>query len=145
MKVFKFGGASVKDAASVKNVAEIMKTYADDQLVVIVSAMGKTTNALEDLISLYFEKGDWKSKLEEIKQFHMDIANGLFDEEHLVFARIEAISERIIDYLDAAEGKPYVEVYSELVSQGELLSTRIIRNYLNDYVHKSICLMPAIM
>ena len=66
MKVFKFGGASVRDAASVKNVAEIMKTYANDQLVVIVSAMGKTTNALEDLISLYFEKGDWQSKLDEI-------------------------------------------------------------------------------
>ena len=55
MRVFKFGGASVKDAPSVKNVAEVIKQFCDDELVVIVSAMGKTTNALEELVKLFFE------------------------------------------------------------------------------------------
>jgi len=138
MKVFKFGGASVKDTVSIKNVAEIIASYTDEQLVVIVSAMGKTTNALDVLLRLFFEEKDWHAKLDEIQQFHLDIAEGLFEEEHLIFARIEAIGERICDYLAKAKDKPRVEVYSELVSQGELLSTRIIRNYLNDHIHKTM-------
>ncbi|MEO9967550.1 MAG: aspartate kinase [Reichenbachiella sp.] len=140
MKVFKFGGASVKDAPSVKNVAEVIRQFCNDELIVIVSAMGKTTNALEELVKLFFEKGDWKSKLEEIKSFHLEISNGLFESDHQVFERLESIFSAIAKYLNNAEGKPYIEVYSEMVSQGELLSTRIIRNYLNENVHKTVWL-----
>lgn len=138
MKVFKFGGASVKDAPSVKNVAEVIRQYCNDELVVIVSAMGKTTNALEELIRLYFEKGDWKSQLESIKKFHLEISTGLFDKDHQVFDRLETIFDNISAYINEAEGKSYMEVYSEIVGQGELLSTRIIRNYLNEKVSKTI-------
>ncbi|HNR54483.1 MAG TPA: aspartate kinase, partial [Flavobacteriales bacterium] len=55
MKVFKFGGASVKDAGGVRNVAEVLKHYALDDLVVVVSAMGKTTNALEEVVWAYMD------------------------------------------------------------------------------------------
>lgn len=134
MKVFKFGGASVKDAPAVQNMAEIVKSFSNDKLVVIVSAMGKTTNSLEQLISDYYEKRDWKAALEVIKDYHTQVALGLFDKEHLIFDRINVIIQRLQDFLESSENKPYVEVYSEVVSQGELLSTRIVRNYLNDNI-----------
>ncbi|MEO9805836.1 MAG: aspartate kinase [Reichenbachiella sp.] len=138
MKVFKFGGASVKDAPSVKNVAEVIRQFCNHELVVIVSAMGKTTNALEELVRLHFEKGDWQTQLQAIKDFHFEISEGLFKAEHQVFDRLESIFEGIAEYINGANGKSYIEVYSEMVSQGELLSTRIIRNYLNENIHKTI-------
>ncbi|WP_109832232.1 aspartate kinase [Reichenbachiella versicolor] len=137
MKVFKFGGASVKDAESVKNVASVIKRFCDEELVVVVSAMGKTTNALEEVVELFFNKGDWQTKLNDIKDFHISIAQGLLPEGHELFERIESIFETIADYLKGAEGNGYSEVYSEMVSQGELLSTRIIKHYLNDNVKKT--------
>lgn len=138
MKVFKFGGASVKDAPSVKNVAKVIEQFCHEELVVIVSAMGKTTNELEELVRLFFEKENWRAQLEGIKAFHLDITSHLFETDHQVVERIESIFEGIARYLNFAEGKSYIEVYSEMVSQGELLSTRIIRNYLNEYIHKTI-------
>ncbi|PIB36552.1 hypothetical protein BFP72_14655 [Reichenbachiella sp. 5M10] len=137
MKVFKFGGASVKDAESVKNVAEVIKMFCDEELVIVVSAMGKTTNHLEELVQLYVDKQDWKIKLDWIKNFHLDISHGLFDEKHEIYERIESIFDGIAEYLEGAEGKRYAEIYSEMVSQGELLSTRIIRHYLNENVKKT--------
>lgn len=138
MKVFKFGGASVKDAPSVRNVAQVIKQFCNEELVVIVSAMGKTTNSLEELVRLYFEKGDWQSQIQVIKDFHWEITNGLFEANHQVFERLASIFESITHYMDKADGKSYMEVYSEMVSQGELLSTRIIRNYLDENIHKAI-------
>ena len=79
MKVFKFGGASVKSAEAVKNVAEIIQLYPNDKIAVIVSAMGKTTNALEKLNrSIYYNSGDQNEILEEIKSYHSDIYKSLF-------------------------------------------------------------------
>ncbi len=138
MKVFKFGGASVKDVPSVKNVADVIKQFCGDELVVIVSAMGKTTNSLEELVRLYFEKGDWKDRLQVIKNFHLDILNGLFRPGHEVFERLGSIVKGIAKYLTCAGDKSYIEVYSEVVGQGELLSTRIMGNYLNENIHKAI-------
>ncbi|MFY0627982.1 MAG: aspartate kinase [Reichenbachiella sp.] len=140
MKVFKFGGASVKNAEAVKNVAEVIKRFSNEELVVIVSAMDKTTNHLEEVVQRFFDKSDWPSELEWIKNFHIEICNGLFEKDHEIFNRIESIFDGIIEYLKEAEGKRYAEVYSEMVSQGELLSTRIIRNYLNEFVKKTIWL-----
>lgn len=140
MKVFKFGGASVKDSASVRNVAEVIKRFADEELVIIVSAMGKTTNSLEDLVSAYFEKSDWQEKLDLVKSFHLNISEGLFDQGHEIFNRLEVIFERISNYLKTAAGKSYMEVYSEMVSQGELLSTRIIRCFLHENIKKTVWL-----
>ena len=138
MKIFKFGGASVKDASAVKNVAEVIHRFANEELVVIVSAMGKTTNALEELVRLHQENDDWQNQLSEIQNFHMKISSKLFSPEHEVFVRLDSIFERIKNYLETAIKRSYLEVYSEVVGQGELLSTRIIRNYLNDNIHKTV-------
>ncbi|MFY8185317.1 MAG: aspartate kinase, partial [Bacteroidia bacterium] len=82
MQVFKFGGASVKDANAVKNVAAILKRYEGKQLVVVVSAMGKITNALERLVDAYFyKKENAETVLEEIKAFHLVIVSELFPDK----------------------------------------------------------------
>ncbi len=140
MKVFKFGGASVKNAAAVKNVAEVIRQFCDEELVIIVSAMDKTTNHLEEVVERFFNNGDWQEELDWIKNFHIEVSKGLFGEEHEIYGRIDSIFEGITEYLNNAKGNQYAEVYSELVSQGELLSTRIIRNYLNDNVKKTVWL-----
>ena len=134
MKVFKFGGASVKDAPAVKNMAEIVGKFSDDQLVIIVSAMGKTTNALEKLVNAYLADKDWKTTLNDIKEYHIKVARGLFREDHVIFDRIDAIFDSISNYLNESSDRSHMEIYSEIVGQGELLSTRIVRNYLNENI-----------
>lgn len=134
MKVFKFGGASVRDANAVKNVAEIINSFKNEKLVVIVSAMGKTTNKLEELIRVYLSGADWKVNLQDLKDCHADIAKELFSEGHEIFARIDNILDGVADYLERAEFRNNLELYSEVVSQGEILSTRILRNYLNENI-----------
>ena len=79
MKIFKFGGASTKDADSVKNVVSVISQTGEKNLVIVVSAMGKTTNALEEVIKEYFsESGDVKSALRTVYDFHYEILKGLF-------------------------------------------------------------------
>ena len=86
MRVFKFGGASVKDADGVKNLVEILKKYELKNLVVVISAMGKTTNMLEKLTSDYF-KGE-KTSLKEVKSFHYSIMNELFEKNHTIYDEV---------------------------------------------------------
>ncbi len=88
MKVFKFGGASVKDAEGVKNVALVLESQGFKECLLVVSAMGKTTNALEKVVELYFKKNDHQSEIAKIKNNHIEIAKGLFQENHAVFAEI---------------------------------------------------------
>ena len=72
MKVFKFGGASIKDASSIKNILEILSNYSNDNLLIVVSAMGKTTNALEKVVENYFKnKSGLKSSILEVLNFHI--------------------------------------------------------------------------
>lgn len=73
MLVFKFGGASVKDAKSVRNVAKILERYQNEQILVVVSAMGKTTNLMESLVDAYINQKDFNSILDEVKSFHRKI------------------------------------------------------------------------
>src|SRR6478609_143341 len=102
MKVFKFGGASVKDAAAVKNVAKVLGLFKDEQLLVVVSAMGKTTNGLERLAEAYYKKQKTKNAIyKEIKAFHDDIIAGLlqhknsnaYDDIENLFIELECILE----------------------------------------------------
>ena len=88
MKVFKFGGASVKDAEGVKNVSLVLESQGFEDCLLVVSAMGKTTNALEKVVEFYFKKEDYQSEIVVIKQNHTEIAKGLFAEDHPVFAEI---------------------------------------------------------
>lgn len=133
MKVFKFGGASVKDADGVRNIASILGQYPKENLVIVVSAMGKTTNALEKLVYAYFHKEpSIQEKFEEIKDFHYGIVKELFpdtkspiyEELHNTFVEIEWQLE------DEPVGTFDFE-YDQMVSIGEMLSTKIVSAYLS--------------
>lgn len=133
MKVYKFGGASVKDPAAVRNVAEIIRTHTEGPLVVVVSAMGKTTNALEKLTEAFFFGRHQEALriLEAVQNFHMDIASQLFeDKKNFVFNVIERIFYHLYYYIQEPPGKNYNYEYDRIVSTGELVSTQIIAYYL---------------
>ena len=128
MKVFKFGGASVKDIAGVENVALILQSYTHIPVVVVVSAMGKTTNALERILNQFREGGDHATELIAVKHFHASIMQGLFPEKHAVFTKVEMLFNNLESHL-RKEGA-YDEVYDQVVSMGELISTVIVNEYL---------------
>ena len=133
MKVFKFGGASVKDAESVKNVARILTKYKDDKPLVVISAMGKMTNALEEVArAFYLKQDDVSDKLNFVKDFHSDFLKELFEENHPVF---DIVSNLLVEIEWALENEPrpdYPFEYDQIVSVGELLSTTIVSAYLKE-------------
>lgn len=130
MRIFKFGGASVKDAAGVKNLASIVK-QSDGKLVVVVSAMGKTTNTLEQLHKYYYTNDHRKwAQLEEVRNYHMSVVKDLFESDDPVFAEIDALFFRLEDRLDKQPSLDYDYEYDQLVCFGELISTVIVNAYL---------------
>lgn len=135
MKVFKFGGASVKDVPGVQRVASVLNHFPEENILVVVSAMGKTTNALEDLVASFL-KSDSKStaaQISQLKRFHLDIAKGLFDgqEDLPVLEDIEQLFAQLESILSALPVGSFNRVYDQIVSFGELLSTKIVSAYLN--------------
>lgn len=134
MKIFKFGGASVKDADGVKNVASVLKTVGYDNTLVVVSAMGKTTNAMEIVIKNYFEnKSELQNALQDVKKFHNQILLDLFDNErHPVFSAVKDLFKELDGFLNANKSPDYNFVYDQVIGYGELVSTTIISFYLND-------------
>ncbi len=133
MKVFKFGGATVKDAASVKQLAAIVKQYPDDDLVVVVSAMDKMTNALEGLIdSYFFRKDDLDAKFDHIRSYHYNILDGLFQKEkdHDVYADVNRWFEELRNHIDTRAVPQFDFEYDQIVCYGELISTTIVHHYL---------------
>lgn len=132
MKVFKFGGASVKDAKSVKNVALVLESQGFEHCILIVSAMGKTTNALEKVVALYFQKGNYKQEIDIIKQNHIDIAKGIFCGQHSVFQEIALFFDDLEAFLRRNKSPNYSFVYDQVVSSGELISSKILSEYLNE-------------
>lgn len=130
MKVFKFGGASVKDVSGVKNVAIILQSYVNTRVVVVISAMGKTTNALEKILNQFRDHSDHTAELNTLKQFHASIMAGLFTEDHAVFKIVDDLFKDLEIKLKI-HGK-YDEVYDQVVSFGELISTVIVHHHLLD-------------
>jgi aspartate kinase len=134
MKIFKFGGASIRDAASVKRVASVLKQFPGEDILIVVSAMGKTTNALEKLTQHYLEghQAEVKAQLEELQNAHLAVIQELFPgqepsvskEVEVLFTQLEVITQR------SPEGH-FNEVYDQIVSFGELLSTKIVGHYLH--------------
>jgi aspartate kinase len=132
MLVFKFGGASVKDAAGIANLAHVVKRYAHEQLLIVVSAMGKSTNALEKLAKAYVgQSTDVHDLYEDIKQYHYDILHELFTSNHPVFDEVANTFVEIDWMLEDEPVDTYDFIYDQLVSVGELLSSRIVNAYLN--------------
>ena len=136
MQVFKFGGVSVKDAYSIKNVANILKNKANEQTVVVISAMGKMTNKLEELVNAYFYKSsDSLLIFQEIKDYHFNIINQLFvNKDLLIVDEIENVFLEILWAIEEEPSNSYSFYYDQLVSQGEILSTKIISAYFNEII-----------
>jgi len=131
MRVFKFGGASVKDADGVRNLASIVAN-AEGKLIVVVSAMGKITNAFEELIKLYIRKDEKKwEQLSVIKNYHTQIMEELFDSSNEVFSDVDSMFFRIEDRLDRVPSLDYDFEYDQFIGYGELISTKIVSAYLN--------------
>jgi aspartate kinase len=132
MKVFKFGGASVKDAEGVKNVAGIISASLKESPLIVVSAMGKVTNALEEICKSYYQKNkDTTQLIEALKQKHFEIAASLVPESDPVFDDLENIFAELYWAVEEEQIKSYDYEYDQIVSAGEMLSTRIVAAYLN--------------
>ncbi len=129
MQVFKFGGASIKNPNAVKNMSEIIRKYKHNPLLIIVSAMGKTTNALEKITEAYVHKKDFQHELGRLKTFHLGMATGLFPKGHEVMTKIDRLFELLAENLNG--NSSYDQLYDQVVSIGELLSSTIISAYLN--------------
>lgn len=132
MLVFKFGGASVKDANGITNLANVVDQYKSDQLLIVVSAMGKTTNALETLTKAYVDGSEnMHAIFEDIKQYHYSIMAELFEASHPVFNEVANTFVEIDWMIEEEPQDDYDFIYDQIVSIGELVSTRIVAAYLN--------------
>ena len=134
MRVFKFGGASVKDADGVCNVLKVLSETGTEKTFLVVSAMGKTTNAMEAVVRAYFEdKGTLAAALDEVVAYHLGIAGELFPAEgHPVFDRLRGLFEEVRGFLAWNKSPKYGFVYDQVVGYGELLSTVIVSAFLED-------------
>ncbi len=140
MKVFKFGGASVRDAEAVKNVAGILSSYQNEPVLVVVSAMGKTTNALERLTHAYYtnDKEAKTSIYKEIKQFHDHIISGLLkDTNSFAYNDIDNLFIELECLIESESEGSFDFNYDQIVSYGEIFSSRIISTYLNESAIKN--------
>ncbi|KIA94172.1 MULTISPECIES: aspartate kinase [unclassified Flavobacterium] len=133
MRVFKFGGASVKDAEGIKNVYDVLQKVGYEDVLLVVSAMGKTTNALEVVIKNYFEKSsELSSSVQEVKKYHNQILLDLFEnEKHEVFTAVKALFSELEYFLAHNKSPNYNFVYDQIVSFGELISTTILSHFMN--------------
>jgi len=135
MDILKFGGASVKNASAVKNLLDVIKKYKNEDIVIVISAMGKMTNAFEKLMESVFhekEKSEILQNYNEIKKYHLNILEELFEnKENSVFEKINLIFEKIRAIIENEKPQKYNFLYAKLISFGEILSTTIVSCYLN--------------
>ena len=133
MKIYKFGGASVKDANGIKNLVNILQLLGKDKILIVVSAMGKTTNSLELVVKNYFENNEeLQFSINEVLDYHLNILDDLFNENnHPIYFESKEIIENLKIFLKRNKSPNYSFVYDQVVSFGEILSTKIISAYLN--------------
>ncbi len=134
MRVFKFGGASVKDAEAVRNVVSVLRETGHENTLVVVSAMGKITNAMEAVVDAYFnDKAAVTTAIEAVVAYHRVILKDLFENEnHAVFAKVKTLVDEVSGFLAWNKSPKYNFVYDQVVGYGELISTTIISAYLNE-------------
>ena len=132
-RVFKFGGTSIKDANNIKRIADILIKYASEDLVVVFSAMGKITNMLEEVVEDYMQKnGQAEDKLQLVKDFHAHLLGELFESNHAIYNEVNNLFVEIEWVLEDEPNLDYAFNYDQIVSVGELLSTKIMSAYLNE-------------
>lgn len=132
IKVFKFGGASVKDANGVRNLIKVLNVTGSENRLIVVSAMGKTTNALETVVQDYLLTLRTPESLEPVKDYHRNILAELFsDKDSSVFFKTESLFTELENFLEHNKSIQYDFVYDQIVSYGELISTTIVSEYLN--------------
>jgi len=134
MKVFKFGGASIKSANAIKNVAKILNSKDVSNCLLVISAMGKMTNAFEKITDAYFNNDQEKltESIDFTSNFHFKIINNLFAENHVIHQKITVLFGQLVRFLTQNKSKNYDYLYDQIVSYGELLSTTIVSDYLNE-------------
>lgn len=135
IKIYKFGGASVKSAEAFKNLANIVKAHGGDrQLLLVVSAMGKTTNALEQVMDHAYKQESFEAAFQQSKAYHFEVVQELFPEpDNLVYDRLEelfVLLHSALQQLSAMDN--YDQAYDQMVSYGELLSSTILHHYLQE-------------
>ena len=133
MRIFKFGGASVKDAVGVKNVFDVLQKVGFEEVLLVVSAMGKTTNALELVIKNYFDKSnELFESIQEVKKYHNEILLNLFDDEnHEVYFDVNNHFADFEYFIRSNKSPNYNFVYDQIVSFGEIISSTILSHYMN--------------
>lgn len=134
MRIFKFGGASVKDAEGVRNVVSVLNQVGHKDTFVVISAMGKTTNAMEKVVAFYFdEESSVSSALQEVVDYHQPILSDLFENtNHEVFGKVKSLFEEVGIFLKRNKSPKYAFVYDQVVGYGELISTTIVSEYLKE-------------
>lgn len=131
MKVYKFGGASVKSAAGVRNLQRIINNE-NEQLIVVISAMGKTTNALESVTDSFFNrKPDLMKNVETVKAYHEEIVSELFEDRTLIDTLLGELYTKLYKIVEGQPSNNYDYEYDRIVSFGEMISTTIVSTYLN--------------
>ena len=141
MKVFKFGGASVKDAQAVRNVSHILSLYTQDKLIVVISAMGKTTNAMEAIVDALWKRDEKKYQelVEERYQFHLNIVGELFPEAHFaIYQELETVFDGLKNRYNKPLSDNYNFEYDQIVSIGEVISTMIVEAFLKEEGHSTM-------
>ena len=136
MKVFKFGGASIRNSAAITNISTLLKKYAGQQIVVVVSAMGKTTNNLEFVFQNQQKGEPWQTQLQQVMAYHNNICQELFDSSHQIFGQLSSLHQQLKSILQNPAYQPQQEaapafVYDQVVSFGEIISSTIVAALLN--------------
>lgn len=131
MRIFKFGGASVKDANGVRNTLKVLQHEGVKNTLIVVSAMGKMTNAFEDVVDAYFySTAVLNEKIEIVRNYHIKIASDLFPIQHSIFKEIELLFGQLSGFMIQNTSKDYSFIYDQIVCYGELLSTKIVSAFL---------------
>lgn len=134
MRIFKFGGASVKDAAGIKNVVKVLELTGHANTLLVVSAMGKTTNAMEAVVNAYFnDRASLAKAFVEVIEYHEEVCTELFAQKgHPIFTKVKALFEEVKGFLAWNKSPKYNFVYDQVVGYGELIATTIVSAYFNE-------------
>lgn len=132
MRVFKFGGASVKDAKSIQNVADVLRHEGADNVLVVISAMGKMTNAFEKVVHAYINNDQLKEALENVTNFHNNIIHDLFTKDHSIHEKVAVLFGKLSGFFAQNKNKDYDFIYDQVVCFGELISTTIVSTYFSE-------------